>query len=48
MNCNIYQSKVSTEKQNKYLDFFIDLGFQGVNRLLVLSFKDERKVQTKY
>ena len=27
--------------QNRYLDFLIDLGFQGVNRLFVLSFKDD-------
>ena len=27
--------------QNRYLDFLIDPSFQGVNRLYVLSFKDE-------
>ena len=27
--------------QNRYLDFLIDPSFQGVNRLFVLSFKDE-------
>ena len=27
--------------QNRYLDFFIDPSFRGVNRLFVLSFKDE-------
>ena len=26
---------------NQYLDFFIDPSFQGVNRLFVLSFKNE-------
>ena len=27
--------------RNRYLDFVIDLHFQGVNRLFVLSFKDD-------
>ena len=27
--------------QNRYLDLFISSSFQGVNRLFVLSFKDE-------
>ena len=27
--------------QNRYLDFLIDPSFQGVNRLFVLSFKDD-------
>ena len=27
--------------QNRYLDFLIDPSFRGVNRLFVLSFKDE-------
>ena len=27
--------------QNRYLDFLIDASFQGVNRLFVLSFKNE-------
>ena len=35
---------------NPYLDFSIDLRFQGVNRLFVLSFenKNGRTVHTKY
>ena len=35
---------------NPYLDFLTDSSFQGVNRLLVLSFenKDDRTVHTKY
>ena len=41
INWNKYQPKVSPERQNQYLDFFIDPIFQGVNRLLVLSFEDE-------
>ena len=27
--------------QNRYLDFLIDPSFRGINRLFVLSFKDE-------
>ena len=38
---NRYQSKVSTEIQNQYLDCLIDPSFQGVNRLSVLSFENE-------
>ena len=33
---NKFQTKVWTEGQNQYLDFLIDLHFQGVNRLFVL------------
>ena len=46
INWNKYQTKVSTEGVNQYLDFFIDPSFQGVNRFFVLSFKNEgnRKV----
>ena len=36
-----YQSKISTEAQNEYLDFLINSSFQGVNRLFVLSFENE-------
>ena len=48
INWNKYQSKVSTQIQNKYLDFIIDSSFQGVNRLFVLLFENEedRKVHT--
>ena len=50
INWNKYQIKVSTEKQNQYLDFLIDPSFQGVNRLFVLSFENEgdRKVHTGF
>ena len=50
INCNKYQSKVSTQIQNQYLDFLIDPSSQGVNRLGVLLFKNEehRKVHTGY
>ena len=40
INWNKYQSKVSTERPNEYLDYLIDPNFQGVNRLFVLSFED--------
>ena len=36
---NKYQSKVSTEKQNQYLDFLIDPSFQGVNTLCFIVWK---------
>ena len=40
INWNKYQEKVSTEGQNKFLDYLIDPSFQGVNRLLVLLFEN--------
>ena len=33
-------AKTSNQARNRYLDYLIDSGFQGVNRLFVLSFKD--------
>ena len=39
-NWNKYQSKVSIQTQNQYLDYLIGPSFQGVNRLFVLSFKN--------
>ena len=47
---NNYQTKVSTEVLNWYLDFLIDPRLERVNRLSVLSFENEgnRKVQTGY
>ena len=45
INWNRYQSKVSPERENHYLDFLIDPSFQGVNRLFVLSFEDEAQEQ---
>ena len=50
VNWNKYQPKVSTERQNQYLDFLIDLIFQGVNRLFALLFEneDDTKVSTGY
>ena len=41
INWNKYQSKISTEAQDQYLDFLINSSFQGVNRLLVLAFENE-------
>ena len=35
---NKYQSKVTVLKENRHFDYLIDLVFQGVNRLFVLSF----------
>ena len=50
INWNKYQTKVSTERQNHYLDFLIDSSFQGVNRLFVLSSenKGDKKVHKGY
>ena len=46
INWNKYQPKFLTERQNQYLDFLIDPGFPGVNRIFVLSLENEgdRKV----
>ena len=41
INWNKYLAKTTNQAQIRYLDFLIDLGFQGVNRLFVLSFKDD-------
>ena len=38
INWNKCQSKISTERQNQYLDYLIDPSFQEVNRLFFLSF----------
>ena len=49
INWNKYQPKVSTERQNYYLDYCkisrskTDPSFQGINRLFILSFEDETK-----
>ena len=45
--------KTRTKKnqvQNRYLDFFNDPSFQGVNRIFVLSFKekDDQESEKKY
>ena len=41
ISCNKYLSKARIQPRNRYLDFLIDGSFLGVNRLFVLSFKDE-------
>ena len=38
---NKYQSKISTEALNQYLDFLINPSLQGIKRLFVLSFENE-------
>ena len=40
INWNKYQSKVTVQEQNWYLDFLIDVSFQGVNRNFVLWFEN--------
>ena len=40
INWNKYQSKVSMQTKKQYLNYLIDPSFQGVNRLFVLSFKN--------
>ena len=40
IDLNEYQSKVTIERQNQYLDYSIDPNFVGVNRLFVLSFEN--------
>ena len=47
INLNRYQSKISAERQNQYLDYLIGPSFQGVNRLFILSFEDKAK-RTSY
>ena len=38
---NKYLAKTKNQARNRYLDYLIDSSFQGVNRLFVLSFKDD-------
>ena len=45
VNWNKYQSKVSPEKLNEYLDFLINPSFQGGNRLFILPFENEDNEQ---
>ena len=47
---NKYVPKTTNQAQNKYLDFLIDPSFHEVNRLFVLSFKDDdgRESHKKY
>ena len=50
INQNRYQTKLSPERPNKYLDFLIYPSFRRVNRLFLLLFQNEdnRTVHTKY
>ena len=50
INWSKYQSKVSIQAPNPYLDYLIDPSFQGLNRLFVLSFKNtaHRTTHSKY
>ena len=43
INWNKYQPKASTEGISQYLDLLIDPRFQGVKRLFVLSFENEKQ-----
>ena len=47
---NKYQSKVTEQAQNRYLDYLSDPSFQGVDRLFVLLFENRtyRTVHTIY
>ena len=47
---NKYQSKVTDQAQNRYLDYLIDPRFQRVNRLFLLSFQNraDSEVPTGY
>ena len=43
INWNKYQPKVSTERQNQYLDLLIDPSFQEANRLYHLNMKNKKQ-----
>ena len=46
INWNKYQTKLTQQAQNRYLDYLIDSSFQGVNRLSVSSFENKEKRST--
>ena len=50
INWNKYESNPKTYAQNRYLNHLLNLSFQGVNRLFVLSFEneDQRKSHSTY
>ena len=50
INWNKYQSSIKAYAKNTYLNHLVDLSFQGVNRLFVLSFKneDDRTLHSTY
>ena len=41
INWNKYQSKVTIQEPNPYLDYLIDPSFPGVNRFFVLPFEND-------
>ena len=41
INWNKYESSIKTFSQNRYLNYFINPRFQGVNGLFVLAFENE-------
>ena len=41
INWNKYESSIKTFAQNRYLNYLINLSFQGINRRFVLSFENE-------
>ena len=49
INWNKYHPKFKTFPENRYLNYLNDPGFQGINRLFVLPFKNEtdKEVHTK-
>ena len=50
INWNKYESIIKTFAEDRYLNYFINPSFQGVNRLFVLSFEneDQRKSHSTY
>ena len=42
INWNKYESNVKTFAQDRYLNHLINSSFQGIHRLFVLSFENER------
>ena len=42
-NWNKYQSKITTQLVNKYLDYLIDPSFRGLNMIFLLSFENNSK-----
>ena len=48
INWNKYQSKVSTERQSKYLDLLIDPTFQGVDRIFFFYYCLKMRSIEKY
>ena len=47
INCNISQSKTGSLRQNQYLNYLINLSFQGVNRVFVSFENDVQRIVNK-